>query len=151
MVYNYRYFKKRGRYLSRKAYHNRYKIAKEAANYAQIARNVKYLLSVVNVEYKTHDTAISQSPNNSTGTVDNLCLIAQGDDNTDRNGRSVRLKSLQIKGTILSNTTSANVVRVLIVKTLNNQSAAPAVDDVLDSIDVNSLRQKDDNQRSYYI
>jgi hypothetical protein len=94
-------------------------------NYARMLKDIAYLKSVVNVEYKSLDTSLVKNPDNVTGTVDNLCLIAQGDDYNNRNGRSIRLKSLQIKGTIESGTTSANVVRVLIVKTLENQSAAP--------------------------
>ena len=149
MPYNRRYFKKRAKQL----YKSRYAIAKETANYAKIARNVAYLMSVVNVETKVHDRDVGDvQPDNTTGNVRNLCLIPEGSDYNERTGRSIKLKSIAIKAQLKVNATAElNTIRVMVVRTLLNSSSAPTVSDVLQSVDINSFRNRENNQRSFNV
>lgn len=101
-------------------------VASKALN---IALKVKRLL---NVEYKTIDTAVTNNSVSSTASVLPMNAIAQGDSATTRDGNSIKLMSLHIKYVLFENAAaSATAVRMMIVKDLLPQGAVPAITDIL--------------------
>lgn len=112
-----------------------------AAKALSIARSVK---AIVNSEKKTFDTNLTGFIDLS-GTLSGLTNIAQGDDYTQRNGRSILVKSLQIIGNYQVNPdSSANpyaLVRFILFIDNAFTGVAARVDDVLGTGgNVNSLR-----------
>lgn len=117
-------------------------------------RLAKYAVSNLNVEYKNHDFSSSGNVD-SNGTIVNLLNISTGDLTINRHGKSIKLKSLAIKGGIALDTGATNPVnrfRIIIVVKKNNNLTAPAVTDVLTTSTINSLRNLDntDNLRVIY-
>lgn len=97
------------------------------------------LKKLINVEFKVHD--ISNAGNNivNTGTINNLTNIASGDDMTDREGRSILLKSWQVRGQLRINVSAvASTARLILFLDRDYLGALPAVTDVLASADINS-------------
>ncbi len=118
---------------------------------AILYRDVKYLKSVVNVESKVIDDTTSSTANTA-GVITNISLIAEGSDYNERNGRRIKLQSLQIRGQLTQHASATNTsLRVIIFKTRNNQSAEPAVLDVLQFASENSMLNASDNQGSFTV
>lgn len=117
----------------------------------QLYRDLKFLKSVINVEYKYRDTS-GDTTYSTTGSVNNLCLVAQGDDSIERNGRSIKLKYLQLRG-VCEKHGSANWTRVryILFKTRQNQESAPALTDLLTDVDIDSFYEQLNNQESFTI
>jgi len=80
-------------------------------------------------------------------------LIAQGDDYDERNGRSIRLKSLEWFGNLTMNASATNSqYRLIIFVDHANQGVAPAVTDLLVSDAFASMRNgAPDNMKRYTI
>lgn len=96
---------------------------------------VKYLKKLVNVERKKYDTeVVATSVNNSTGSVTALTTIAQGDNDGERGGLSIKPQSLLIRGTLLcSASASGTMVRIMVVR--DNEQVAdtdPSINNILD-------------------
>lgn len=134
-----------------KGYRKRYNVYKPAAE--QLISDVKRLKSLINVELKAAETASTSATVTDTATIVNLSLVAQGDDYNNRQGRSLKAHDLQINATASGHPSSTiTVLRCIIFKTNQNQSAAPAVGDILkDASDVHSQYEMSDNQRSFVI
>lgn len=79
--------------------------------------------SMVNVEYKNIDT-VSTATLSTTWQVVNLTLCAQGDDQTNRNGRSIKSQSLMMQCGITANATATVPVRCRLVLVKDNQGLA---------------------------
>ncbi len=105
------------------------------------ALTVAYQLKkLINVERHTLDVD-APSTQSSTGTMTYLCAVAQGDDQENRQGRSVRLKSLESRGAISSAALStATQLRCVWFIDKNNQGVAPVITDVMKSDNVASIR-----------
>lgn len=115
-------------------------------------RLARYAVSNLNVEYKFYDTDDSVSLGTS-GTIYNLAPIPQGDGSSSRDGRSIKLKSLFIKGSLqLNPSATTSRVRIMVVMKINNGLSAPVATDVLDTVLMNSLRNLDntDNIKVLY-
>lgn len=113
-------------------------VAKTAFNIA------KGVASVVNVEYKYFDKTTTLSPDTN-GLVYHISNIPAGDDANQRNGRSIKVKSLYLRGQFAINpnyvTTSPvypSYMRLLLIKDNENNGAVPAVSDILEAVDWNS-------------
>lgn len=94
----------RRRYKSRTARYKKGKWGRGntwASNAPALARTAlktaKWVASIVNTEFKFRDRLISSDMDNQQWTVIPLTDIAQGDDSTQRNGRSVLIKALQLQ------------------------------------------------------
>lgn len=128
------------------------KVAKIASTALSIAKGVA---AVVNTEYKHFDKTTSLSPNTS-GLVYHLTNIPQGDDDNQRNGRSIRTKSLYIRGEFkMSNSTPitsyvSNYYRLLLVMDRENKGTLPTVSDILETTSWNSPL-KMDNSRQWVV
>lgn len=78
------------RYIS-----NANKTLQTAHKALQVANQVKQL---VNVEFKSYGAALSAATGYDTPFISNMSTIAQGDGPNDRDGNSVKLQSLDIRG-----------------------------------------------------
>lgn len=111
----------------------------QKANY--VARKafigVKRLRGLVNAERKQFDLIVSASSISSLGGISNLCLVPVGDDVGQRNGRSIYLRNIAIRGMIEMHTTPTqqnNFVRIILFRDNNDVGVAalgPAVSDYL--------------------
>lgn len=106
------------------------------------------IAKLVNVEVKHLDTTVSGGFN-STGIVNSLNTMAQGDTNITRNGDSIKALSIHGKG-FLSVGSDDSIVRVMLVLDKQCRGAAPAVTDILESASV-TAHQNLDNLRRFKI
>lgn len=103
-------------------------IAQSASTALKVAKSVKRML---NVEYKVTDTVLTASGGagagiDDAGEVHDLLQIAQGDGQTHRDGNSVRVKSLNIKGGIsLGGAATFTKAKVLIVRDSQPNGSTP--------------------------
>lgn len=100
----------------------------------------KYVKSLVNVEKKFIDTT-STVATSTTPTIAPLTLVAEGDDYNQRNGRSIKLKSLQCRYYLNANAsaTQSYMVRVLIFIDKDSRGSAPTSSELLqDNTNFNS-------------
>lgn len=91
----------------------RYTIYKRAGK--QLWRDVQTLKNAINVEYKVHDTSLSSDIGTS-ALVYPLNTVPAGDDYTARDGRQIRIKSLQINADLNqpSGYTGAHFIRAIL-------------------------------------
>lgn len=129
------YFRKR-RYPNRRrrkrrapAWYNKKYSVGDMASYA--ARGFRYLKSIVNVEYKSHDVSTSIT---TSGTVINFHSIGSGAGDGQRTGNSIKAKSLLIRGQIIGNATADSMFARIIIFMDTQQIAdtQPSQTDVLD-------------------
>lgn len=92
---------------------------------------------LINVEHKFIDVNTDLTCTQ-TGTVGYLTSIGQGDNITDREGDSIKVQSFSIRGHVRRDSaaasTAVDVVRLLVVRDLQNQGAAPTAADVLETL-----------------
>lgn len=83
------------------------------------------LKGLINVEYKYHDVVATGSAS-VTPDINVLNAIPQGDTSQSRDGDSVKMKFLNIKGTVTMNSaaTTPTYVRVTLVQVLQNNGAS---------------------------
>lgn len=106
---------------------NQASVHAKAAKALAVARYVKGL---VNVEFKHFDVGISTAAS-TTPVVTQLTNISQGDTTSQRNGNSIKAKSLHISGQFQINPTATlDRIRVLVIKNMTDDT--PTWDDVID-------------------
>lgn len=101
---------------------------------------------LLNVEYKFHDVVLTASGGSSgTGVSDNgevhdLLQIPQGDSQENRNGNSIRLKNINIKGTVsLAGSATFSRVRIMLVRDSQPNGTTPAFTHVYETSDIDRL------------
>lgn len=123
-----KFYKKRGYKRSRKSGWTALGIAKTALKAANFVK------SIVNAEKKNFDLTQNSQTYSNTGTIVPLSLIAEGADDGQRNGRSVKASSLFIR--IVNQYNAAATVpcrvRVMIVADMQARTATFAITDLLD-------------------
>lgn len=106
-------------------------------------------LSNQNVEYKYIDSSDSDTTP-TTAVTYHINQISQGDGPTNRDGAQVKMKKLVIRGGLSLHPSSPlpTKVRVILWRNVsNNSSSSTGVANVLDSSDVNSLRNLNETER----
>lgn len=132
---SFRRYKKRK--VSRPPKPMRYRVADIAYKGYQMANRLRKL---INVEYKSFGAGASVVVSD-TATLTNLNSIAQGDDVSGREGRSILIKSYQLRGLVAINASAANsAIRIIIFRDTDSQGATPASTDLLNSDDVWAVR-----------
>lgn len=128
-------FKKRGKIYGAAAY--------------QLYKDVRYLKSLVNVEFKYDDTTVSGGNVDNNGTVTYISGIQQGDAGTQRDGNQVKVVSLQLRGEVSQNPSATDTtLRTMIVcDTKPRSGVGISITDVLDTINVNSFRNLNNRKR----
>lgn len=152
------YYNSRYKYSSykKKGYYNKSGKRRKNIFYRRSYNKGVYLakkaLSMLNVEYKHIDTTVSVSPTTS-GAITQLSVIAQGDTEGTRDGRSVKLKSLsgRLSFTLDSMATETRL-RCIIFKKINVNLIAPVVADILTNVNIQGLRNLNNtkNIKIYY-
>jgi len=130
--------KDRKYYAPRRAYRQfrRNPMAK-AEQALRIANATKRLL---NVEKKHNDVAATQNPTSSSWLATLLNGVAQGDSNESRDGSSVKMLSLYIKGYVnINSSTSRSIVRLVVIHDKVPDGVAPNASEVFDANDVNAM------------
>lgn len=101
-----------------------------AAKALSVALAVKKL---VNVEYKSLNTAPPTDPN-TTPVLTNLTAIVQGDDFNNRNGRKIRAKYINYRGFVTQHPTATNTgLRMMIIRDNNGNTTQPVITDLFAS------------------
>lgn len=112
-------------------------------NYSMMARKRNYLRRVNQrkpIEVNYIDLASASYGCNTTGSLTLIATIAQGAAQTQRIGRKIRFKSIQVRGFVSSDTTTAfTTASWFLVYDKRPTGTLPAITDVLDSASANSL------------
>lgn len=113
---------------------------RDAASLAMKAWNAtKYITSLINVEEKMFDFTQALTTQTYTGSVVNLSNVAEGSDYNNRDGNSILVQKLEIRGQVNSSTNNAGinavpVIRILILRDmLQNAGADPTPADILET------------------
>lgn len=112
-------------------------------------RNKMYRLArYVNVEFKQHNIDYGGTVN-STPAITQLTNIDQGDTDTTRDGSSIKITGIYLRGFARSNASTTNcIVRLIIVWDRQTNQAIYSADDLLyDSTQINSLLNIDNGRR----
>lgn len=145
MAYGYRSYGGRGGYgrknFSRKPYAKKsYKGSSSGWNgYANIARKAlrtaQMVASIVNVEHKYIDTQVTSATIlNTAYRVDPLTLCAEGDDMTNRNGRSIKATELDLRVQLQQNAAAAPVMfRMMLIRDNACSGATLTMTDIVSS------------------
>nr|UOF78862.1 capsid protein [Cressdnaviricota sp.] len=131
-------------------YPRTYKAIKYGGKALQVANQAynmaKVVASIVNSEKKYFDTALSIAPDSATANITCLTNMAQGDTNITRNGNTIALKSLELRGQIFQPVVETN--RIMLVRDNDNLGgSAPTITDILESNSVAALRNKNTPKR----
>ena len=111
-----------------------------------------YAASQLNVEKKHTDSAASITPNDIGLTFYLMNGIALGDGNENRDGSSLRMQSLHVKGHIkLSGSASSTILRVLVILDKAPDGAPPSSSEILDDQDVNGMYNTEQMGNKYVI
>ena len=97
-------------------------------------KGLNAIRKLVNIEFKRFDINANGSTTSQAGSAYQLSQIAQGTDNGQRVGNSLRCQRLSFRAHILINgSATRSAVRAIIVRDLENTGSAPAGSDVLTS------------------
>ncbi len=97
----------------------------DAAKALKLATGLRRL---INVEYKTINITIGDTTPTTTGVIQNLTAIAQGDDSGSRDGRKIRLASIKIQGSIKQHETATQTTtRMVLVIDHDNTGTPPTI------------------------
>lgn len=97
---------------------------------------------LINVEFKNCRKTFNAEDITNAGSVDYLNPIAEGDGADDRNGNSIRGKSFmaRLRVTYTAGGNATQWIRLMLFQDLQSSGVVPAVDEVLDTVDVSSPR-----------
>lgn len=110
-------------------------------------QGVNSIRKLINVEHKKFDTTMASVMTTSGSTNWHLTAIAEGDDINARNGRSILVRFLHVKGRIAIGELGS-IVRVICVRDLQQVSdTVPAIGQILETTDVNSFSALAGEQR----
>lgn len=119
----------------------------------QLDRKVKFLQGLVNVEYKNHDVSQASTATDETGQIYALNYVNQGDGTESRDGSMFRMKSLEMRFVIASNTnmTDTSSVRVMVVLDADPIGSTPTLSTLLDNTTRPVVSPRNLDNRSQYI
>lgn len=111
-----------------------------------LAKSVKALL---NVEYKIFHVELPDVEITSAGASIKMTGVAEGDDDSDRNGRSLRAKKFNMSWRMVINSGGDDVqfCRIVVVQDMHQEGVLPTWLDVFQSNDVNTFRNIDNTDR----
>ncbi len=125
-----RTYGRRRRYRRKPAKPVRYQVADTAYQAYQMGRKA---LSLLNTEFKHHDLAIGPSTVGQAAGFNTLNNIAQGDTTLTRDGRSISIKSISLKGSMQTNASGLSAIRIMLVEKKHNNNLALSSADLFDS------------------
>jgi len=93
----------------------------------------KKAISMMNVEYKHHDVQISVTSVSQTPTITQLTNIGQGDTSSTRDGDSIKITAIHLKGIVALHTSAAtSQYRVMLILDKQTNGAIYNASDVLE-------------------
>ena len=94
-----------------------------------------YARRLLNVETKRYDTAYSRSALTGAGSIGVMSLMAAGDDDSQRSGRSIRTTALELRAQFDIDTAvkTQDFVRFIVFVDQENAGAQPVTTDILES------------------
>lgn len=115
----------------------------------QLKRDVALLKDVINVEYKHVDTTLTTAGIQQVGNWYLLNGIAQGDADNMRNGNSVKMQRIDLKGAFDQSAAAANTsIRCIMIQDKMHTGAAnPNILDYLETNTIYSMRNTDYSSR----
>lgn len=122
----------KGKYkkLRSKWYNKKYSVGDIAM---KALKGVNYIRTLVNSEMKQYtkqNSAVAQTYN---GNVIHLTDISQGDTTSNREGRSILINYIQLRG-VFTKGSGNDVLRYLVIRDKMQTGTAPAVDQVLQTV-----------------
>lgn len=97
---------------------------------------------------KFFDTAAATYQVNTTGSITHLSIVPQGQTVNTREGKAFRCKSVRVRGTIQSDTTTViSMYHGALVWDYQPNKALPAITDIYDSVDPRAFPKKENAQR----
>jgi hypothetical protein len=113
----------------------------------KLIRDVAYLKSLVNTEFKQVNTSRSFAQDNS-GTVTLLNALIQGDDYDNRGGRMVRFKSLEMRYIMTQHASATNTqVRNILFIDKTPSGSTPQILDLITAVSLTAPRNLDNRKR----
>ncbi len=115
----------------------------------RIKQRISRLESTSKKECKKHDELVGPIVVTNTGFVNYLTQIAQGDQSIQREGLSINLLSIYMKGFCLSSKENPNgiVVRLILFRDKYQLGVLPSVTDLLETANVFSFTEHDEMRR----
>lgn len=104
---------------------------------------------LINVEYKNCRKTYNDEDITSVGSIAYLNPIGQGDDSDDRNGNSIRAKSIlaRLRITFTAGGDATQWIRIMLFQDLQNAGTVPTIAELLDTTDVSSPRNLENTRR----
>lgn len=145
------YYPRRRNYYRRRPYNRRTRygyFGKAGSDATKALQMAGKALSLINVEFKHNDNTTSIANQTTSATVQNLFIPTQGDTDTNRNGDSVKVVSLQAKFDIYHNSSATNTItRIMLIQDKQTNGAVPNASDILSVTSVIGLRNVDWGKR----
>lgn len=123
-------YKKKYNNLRSKWYNKKYSVGDIAL---KAWRAVKYMRTLINSERKLYTQQNNPVVQTYNGNVIQLTNIAQGDQTNQREGRSILINYVQLRG-LFTKGTGNDSLRYLVVRDKYQSGTAPAVDQILQTI-----------------
>lgn len=113
----------------RRKFYKKYRSYRDMAYTAY--KGVKLLKGLVNVENHLFDTSYNNTVN-TTPSIIPLSDVVTGDDNGNRQGTSILMKHITLRGYIAGDTSAAiTIFRIMVVMDLTNNGAVPSASQIL--------------------
>lgn len=120
--------------FGKKVYKGVFKKKYTIADMAMKAWNgVKYMKELINSERKLYTKNITVANTDYSGTVYHLSDMTQGDTTSQREGRSVLLNYISIRGN-LARVTGDSIIRVVVFQDTQQQGYTPSADQLLQTV-----------------
>lgn len=98
----------------------------------QLVKDVKMLKGLINVEFKYLDTVGNAKSMTTSGNIDQLLLVAQGDGGSSRDGNQIRAKSLELNFNVTQHSSAtASQARVIVGIQTDPEGNPPAWTDLM--------------------
>jgi len=123
-------YQKKYRKLRSKWYNKRYTAGDLAV---KALRGVQYMRTLVNSEMKQYELTSSGNYIDHTGTIIHLSNILQGDTTSTRDGRSVLLNYINMRG-VISRIESNTILRMIVFQDTQQNGIIPSTDQVLSTV-----------------
>lgn len=119
---------------AKKVYKTRHEKKYSAMDIASKAWSaVKYMKELINSERKLYELTSSGTLVDNAGTIIHLTNIAQGDTTSTREGRSILMNYVNIRGVITKGTANS-ILRMIVFQDTQQNGIAPSVDQVLSTV-----------------
>lgn len=128
--------------------------SKKPSKLSKLEKDVKQLKRVATPEVKVIDTDITDATMSTSLEANPISLVATGDDDSSRDGDTILVKNIYIRGVLHSaNTADGNLVRCILVQDYEQDGNASVftTTDFLQADNLESFYQSDTNHRRFKV